>query len=114
MIDLHKITPLAVRDGLEGVFIPDVEEGNGLVIMQSTGLNDKNGKEIFEGDVVRDQEGCGVVEWVDATAAFCVKVENCDHQFYGWNKLDTSRPTQLQETEVIGNIYESPSLLPSP
>ena len=89
-------------------FGPDEEHAT---LMQSTGLKDKNGKEIFEGDIVEDQEGAGTVVWVPATAAFCIAVEGFPHHVYGFNKLDTSRSTQLQETQVIGNVWANPELL---
>ena len=67
---------------------------------QFTGLRDKNGNEIYEGDVVRfpllDNRGGHpvVVEWKDA----------------GWNWLNIHYTGGL-EVEVIGNIHENPELL---
>jgi len=76
-----------------------------LVLMQFTGLLDKNGKEIYEGDVVRDFDGnVGVVEWVKD----------------GWNVSGFWSSSQDEpgrafsenaEFEIIGNIYENPELL---
>lgn len=66
----------------------------------STKLHDKNGKEIWEGDILRDQDDeChGVVKWRDITARFIVETET------GWFPID-------KFCKVLGNIYENPELL---
>lgn len=73
-------------------------------LMQSTGLKDKNGKEIFEGDVVQFTS-FGVkrveVKWGEWSCDCCQYVHG-----YAFPYAESDR-------EVIGNIYENPDLLPS-
>jgi uncharacterized phage protein (TIGR01671 family) len=74
---------------------------------QFTGLKDKNGKEIYEGDIIilpdEDDDEYFVIEWDDDTARFAIVQHGstmCDFDnYYG------------KELCIIGNIYENPELL---
>lgn len=70
-------------------------------LMQHTGLHDKNGKEIYEGDILRRPDGTGthLMEWKEHCD------ENGDVMAYGFEEWDTNN------MEVIGNIYENPELI---
>lgn len=68
---------------------------------QSTGLKDKNGKEIFEGDVVKCNGLLGTIESFKAMW-ICSFVKYNNYQKVGFF---------AQEIEVVGNIYENPELL---
>ena len=87
-------------------------EDRGWIWQQFTGLTDKAGVEIYEGDIIDDGKGAGVVEFCEPIAAFVVRpVEKTKHEVYQLNKGNTVASTQLVESEVIGNIYENPELL---
>ncbi len=75
-------------------------------LMQSTGLKDKNGVEIFEGDVLTSNvQPCKMVNPIKDGYGV-VRFEN------GMFKLGAiSLVTFISKMEVIGNIYENPELL---
>ena len=74
-----------------------------VVWMQYTGLKDKNA---YEGDVIRDNIGVGVIEYSDKYAGFRVNYTN-DRCKWFYDYLDS----EMDCLEVIGNIYENPELL---
>ncbi|MCG9876908.1 YopX family protein [Streptococcus suis] len=82
-----------------------------VIIMQSTGLFDKNGKEIFEGDVVLENG------WRKVAVSFGTQEieENFGDKriFQGFNlALGGGYPEAIMvDFEVLGNIYENPDLV---
>lgn len=94
-------------------FDGDVED---LVFMQYTGLKDKNGKEIYEGDIIY---------WKDLSKASDGTLEDnvvvfWDDEHLRWSAESFSTPNECQklydysdvdEIEVIGNIYENKELI---
>lgn len=81
-------------------------EDEDAIIMQSTGLRDKNGKEIFEGDIVKMAKDV----YSDPTYYEVIRHRG------GSYRLDSNQhgcELWLRHTncEVIGNIYENPELL---
>ena len=88
-------------------FMRDADE---IELMQSTGLKDKNGKEIFEGDVVTNG-------WKRQVVTFGTQEVEEDFGsiriYRGFNPyLGGGYPNAIMsEFEVVGNIYENPDLL---
>lgn len=88
------------------------ETYNGAVLMQSTGMFDKNGKEIFEGDIVKYKAGCNTfkeeVAYDKNFAVFGVMGANTDIIF---TFEELFEDISIKSLEVIGNIYDNPELL---
>ena len=76
-----------------------------VILEQYTGLKDKNGKEIYEGDIVLntyyDDNERYIVKWYNDAVAFGMQsLEDAD---------DYKLP--LESLKVVGNIHENPELL---
>ncbi len=70
-------------------------------LMQYTGLKDKNGKEIYEGDILLIEGRRNIC--IFRGGGFTFQWETEKHRFY--------HPDFSPESEIIGNIYENPELL---
>ena len=77
-----------------------------FVLMQYTGLHDKNGKEIYEGDILKVYyKGMSEVGYVEYDNDYCEYkiIINTDKDYFSlWKSIDL---------EKIGNIYDNPELL---
>lgn len=77
-------------------------------LMQSTGLHDKNGKEIFEGDIVDFKGRKAIVKWHGSYASFIYEfVDELKNRTVEWQPLYLS----YYHFEIIGNLFENPGLL---
>ena len=99
----------------EGSIVPDI------TLMQHTGLKDKNGKEIYEGDIVRGPSDSAVILQTLAKrnrrdqAIFTVEWLHPMADWPGFalvskSEMERTYP-RLNECEIIGNVWENPELL---
>ena len=79
-----------------------------IELMQSTELKDKNGKEIFEGDIVDFKGRKAIIKWHGAFASFIYRfIDEPQERKPKWDPLFLA----YLKLEIIGNIYENPELL---
>ena len=95
----------------------NIFELKGVELMQYTGLKDKNGKEIYEGDVVKIKEDWDEYDWKAGEIGFIeYKKFYFGISLKSQNKPGTRYTVLLdlnndRDVEIIGNIYENPELI---
>lgn len=103
---------------VESAFVEDGKEKWKDILMQFTGLKDKNGKEIYEGEILKTcdnpkgETNIGRVEWRNYMAQF---VWYCKLKTGGAITCELSNHLEkegiAESYKIIGNIYENPDLL---
>ena len=93
---------------------PNMIEVDPSTVGQYTGLTDKNGKKIFEGDIVRHGYTCKYSDGKTADFYSNMPVSFSNH-YGGWivgvQGILTIKTVQKYNIEVIGNVHDNPELL---
>ena len=88
----------------------DYYDFDDVVLMQQTGLRDKNGKEIFEGDILRVTNLSSWLEVVSFNSNKAMFVSKETKRKIEETPLYDLFNTDIFEVEIIGNIYTNPEL----
>lgn len=84
-----------------------IDNNKRMIPLQYTGLQDKNGREIYEGDIIRDIEKLTWQVLYNESEA-CFDIQNMDKK----SRLQRIHlHSSFEDLEVIGNIYENPELI---
>lgn len=133
---LHVLTDKGMEPCPHGSYIPPSRiemNGNGemydicgrddmLDIEQFTGLIDRNGKEIYEGDILKYANGIMFVKWFEERGCFVAvsvkQVGDPGLAYYQWAMTFKHIRDEegyiiesINQNEVIGNIHQNPELL---
>lgn len=79
------------------------DDNESLILMQYTGLTDRNGEEIYEGDLIK----CKRID-VNIVASVVFSPERA---IFGLSLMGVAPFSEFKNLEIIGNIYEDPELL---
>jgi len=88
----------SINNGVDYEVIPES-------LGQFTGLKDKNGKKIFEGDIVKTPYGIGTIYWDDQYLHYYILFDSEDT-----NGSDTIDVGWSKDLEIIGNIHDNEKL----
>ena len=94
------------HQGYEGNVFSWKHEGQPIIIMQYTGLKDKNANEIYDGDILQlhgDPSLRFPVKWEDEAAGWAIECHKSEPEFLG--------DYQPEYLEIIGNIHENSEIV---
>lgn len=94
--------------------VPNMIEVDPTTICQCTGLKDKNGKLIWENDIVKDKNSNFYIAiWQNNYYQYCWVCIKSNIEIFVGRKRDLWVIAENFEIEVIGNIFDNPELLES-
>ena len=102
---------LCFQHGPDPIYVDDsdVDYPDTVIVMQYTGLKDKNGVEIFENDILEHPE-YGNCKVIYRHGGFGIEAKTSSWINTGFHSFST-RSADYEHCEVLGNLYENPNLL---
>lgn len=100
------------RDDGDGLCLYDKwGECKNVILLQFIGLKDKNGEEIYEGDIIQDGDKIRQVKFNSQNASFYMSTQHVYKEFIDCGQSQADGPVHCDTIEVIGNIHENPELI---
>ncbi|VDH11682.1 prophage P1 protein 30 [Lactiplantibacillus plantarum] len=103
----NKCEVIREYDELKGLTL-DALDASDFKLEQFTGLTDVNGKDIYEGDILKTKDG--LIQIVEE-GILAIDCEDIMSGFYANNLSDDKPHTFSYDDEIIGNVHENPELL---
>ena len=94
-----------IQNGVALVWlIKNIDDGDIISRDLFTGKQDKNGKDIYQGDILRDSTGICLVSWNNDFASFCLRRKGWAYDHFFGEAVDSN------DTEIIGNNHQNHEL----
>jgi uncharacterized phage protein (TIGR01671 family) len=99
------------EDATHSVHLPMLIKQEECVWQQYTGLKDKNGKEIYEGDLINFSWQAGHKEFYECKNQEVFYNNECASFVFGKDEICMLDRVVYDTLEVVGNVFENPELL---
>lgn len=115
-LNIAKINPfictgkIKLDGALKGIIAPEMHEIVPDTVCQYTGLTDRDGKKIWENDIVRNKAKWGA--WLGKVIFknSCFVIEWCEYREHSKKGMSAFSENLINAKEVVGNVFDNPEL----